>query len=179
MNPPSTGGGRVVLLIGPSSAGKTAVARELQRTLEGLWLIAGIDLFWSMLDERSLPAGEFRSDTDEMRRITRGWHRAVAALASEGGDVIVDELLLHRWWLDDWTAALDGLRWWAVRLDAGVAELTRREAERADRPAGLAARDAAMAPVVSDFFDLAMDTEGASIADCAGAIAERVGRSTR
>lgn len=94
--------GRVLLLIGPSSVGKTALAEALQEPLPGLWLLAGVDMFWGMLDEARLPAGEFRTDSEEMRRITRGWHRAVAALAAEGNDVLVDELWTHRWWLEDW-----------------------------------------------------------------------------
>lgn len=44
--------------------------------MPGLWLNAGVDLFWGMLDELDLPEGEFRTDSDAMCRITRGWHRA-------------------------------------------------------------------------------------------------------
>jgi chloramphenicol 3-O phosphotransferase len=172
----SASGGSIVLLVGPSSVGKTAVARELQRALRGLWLTAGVDLFWGTLDERSV--GEFRTDSAAMRRVTRGWHRAVAALAHEGNNVIVDELWLHRWWLSDWSEALAGLRWWSVRLTAGVAELARREAVRGDRPAGLAAGDAANAPGGDDRFDLVLDTGEASAAECAAAIAALVGRSS-
>jgi chloramphenicol 3-O phosphotransferase len=91
-----------LLLVGPSSVGKTAVAHELQRSLEGLWLVAGVDLFWGMLKEERLPVGDFRTDSDAMRNITRGWHRAVAAMAAEGNSMIVDELGTHAWWLDDW-----------------------------------------------------------------------------
>jgi chloramphenicol 3-O phosphotransferase len=111
-----------------------------------------------------------------MRRITRGWHRAVAALAREGNNVIVDELRLHRWWLSDWREVLAGLPWWSVRLTAGVAELARREATRGDRPSGMAAGDVAKAPDGYDRFDLVLDTEAASAADCAAAIAALVGR---
>src|SRR5947209_9104808 len=111
---------RVLLLIGPSSVGKTAVARELQRLLPGLWLNAGVDLFWGVLDELDLPEGEFRTDSDAMRRITRGWHRAVAALAAEGNDVLVDELWTHRWWLEDWREVLQDFRWWPIMLTASL-----------------------------------------------------------
>lgn len=167
--------GRVILLIGPSSAGKTAIASQLQRSLNGSWLIAGVDMFWGMLDERTLPEGGFRTDSAVMRRITRGWHRAVGALAGEGNNVIVDELLLHRWWLSDWGEILDGYRWWAVRLTASVAELTRREASRGDRPPGMAAQDAARAPVTDESFDLVINTEALFVADCVSSIADLIG----
>jgi chloramphenicol 3-O phosphotransferase len=110
-----------------------------------------------------------------MRRITRGWHRAVAARAGEGNNVIVDELLLHRWWLSDWSEILDGYRWWSVRLTASVAELTRREANRADRPPGMAAEDAARAPDANELFDLVINPEAVSVADCVSSISELIG----
>lgn len=165
--------GRVLLLIGPSSVGKTAIAKELQRSLRGVWLIAGVDMFWGMLDEGTLPTGTFRSDSPAMRRITRGWHRAVAALAREGNDVIADELWTHGWWLQDWNEALGDLRRWSVLLKAQLPALTRREAERGDRPSGLAAADLAMAPSEGSF-DLVIDTNAKTAAECAAAITDLV-----
>ena len=166
--------GSVILLIGPSSVGKTAIASQLQRSLNGLWLIAGVDMFWSMLDERTLPEGDFRTDSDVMRHITRGWHRAVAALASEGNNVIVDELGLHPWWLSDWREILNDRRWWSVRLTASVAELTRREAARANRTAGMAGEDAAKGRGPDEFFDLVINTEALSVAACVSSIAKLI-----
>jgi chloramphenicol 3-O phosphotransferase len=165
--------GRVLLLIGPSSVGKTAIAEELQRSLKGPWLLAGVDRFWGMLDEGMLPVGDFRTDSDVMRRITRGWHRAVAALAAEGNDVIVDELGIHRWWFEDWSQLLGGLRWWSVLLRASLTALTAREAERGDRPAGLASRDLAIAPEDGSF-DLVIDTEGRTVAEGVAAITDLI-----
>jgi chloramphenicol 3-O phosphotransferase len=151
----------------------TSVARVLQQTLPGLWLQAGVDMFWGMLDELWVPDGRFRADSDVMRRITRGWHRAVAALAAEGNDVIVDELWTHRWWLDDWHEVLDGLRWWAVMLMASAEALAVRESQRG-WPQGLAAGDLA-SPPDPGCFDLVIDTTDMTVADCAAAIARLVG----
>jgi chloramphenicol 3-O phosphotransferase len=161
--------GRVLLLVGPSSVGKTAVAGELQRLLPGLWLLAGVDMFWGMIDEINLPVGEFRTDSDVMRRITRGWHRSVAALAAEGNDVLVDEIGTHRWWLEDWREVLKDFRWWSVMMTASAGMLAARETVRGDRPEGLAARDLARPPD-SAFFDLVIDTTDTTAADCAAAI---------
>jgi len=165
----------VLLLIGPSSVGKTAVAEALRRQLPGLWLIAGVDLFWGMLEEPCLPVGDFRSDTEIMRRVTRGWHRAVAALAHQGNDVIVDELWTHHWWLEDWREVLSGLRWWSVMLTASSDVLARRETERADRPEGLAAADLLHAPDPT-LFDLVVDSSNMTAIDCAAAIAGLITR---
>jgi chloramphenicol 3-O phosphotransferase len=123
-----------------------------------------------MLDERMLPVGDFRTDSEVMRRITRGWHRAVAALVAEGSDVIVDEVAIHRWWLDDWARVLGSVRWWSVLLKASPTTLAAREAERGDRPPGLAAADLTVAPEDA-CFDLVIDTDGMTVAACVAAIA--------
>lgn len=165
-----------MLLIGPSSVGKTAVAEALQVSLPGLWLLAGVDMFWSMLDELSLPVGEFRTDSDEMRRITRGWHRAVAALAAEGNDVLVDELRTHRWWLEDWREVLKDIPWWSVLLTASDTALAERERRRGDRPEGLAAEDLRQHPDPA-LFDLVLGTTDKCVADCAAMIIDLISRS--
>lgn len=167
------GAGRVIVIVGPSSVGKTTLAVRLQRDLPGLWLVAGADLFWGMLDERWLSPPDFRADSSEMGRVTRGWHRAVASLAHAGNNVISDELLLQRWWVDDWRQTLEGLCWWLVRLHASRDSLQKREAERGDRPAGLASRDVEQA---EDPGEVALDlvTDRLSVAECAARIAALV-----
>lgn len=167
--------GSVLLLIGPSSVGKTAVAQALQEALPGFWLHAGVDMFWSMLDELRLPVGGFRTDSGEMRRITRGWHRAVAALAAEGNDVLVDELWTHGWWLEDWREVLTNVRWWTVMLTASEGALAERERQRGGRAEGLASEDLLQAPDPA-LFDLAIDTTGLTAAGCAAAIVDLIRR---
>jgi chloramphenicol 3-O phosphotransferase len=166
------------LLLGPSSVGKTETAKELQRSLHGPWLIAGVDMFWGMLDERTLAVGDFRSDSHVMRQITRGWHRAVVAMVREGNDVIVDELWIHGWWLDDWREILAGVRWWSVLLRASSSVLSAREGRRSDRPPGLAASDLAHMPDDGSF-DLVIDTDRRSVAECAAAILDLIDGSDR
>src|SRR3954451_13498786 len=58
--------GRVVLLHGTSSSGKTTVARAVQALSQEPWLRLGIDAFWTAIDERgngdwSLGVGGFLS----------------------------------------------------------------------------------------------------------------------
>jgi chloramphenicol 3-O phosphotransferase len=142
--------GRVVILNGGSSAGKTTLGRKLQSSLAGSWLLLGIDLFiWT------LPA-EMISDPDGLLRhegvITRGrcfmslwagYQVAVAALARSGVDVLLDDVMLEgvadqrRW--DDALHDLD-VYWVGVRCAAEIA--AEREAERGDRPTGIARHQA-------------------------------------
>lgn len=108
--------GRVIVLNGPSSAGKSTVATELQRLLDPTPLVTGIDFFLAMLPpighvgmswpDRSNenaggqdapvrwifpdePGGPVRIEVREQgHRVIRGMHRAVAELARAGNAVI-------------------------------------------------------------------------------------------
>lgn len=132
-------------------------------------------MFWGMVDERNLPAGGFRADSDVMRRITRGWHRSVAALAAEGNNVLVDELWTHRWWLEDWREVLKDFQWRSVMLTASPVVLAARESLCGDRPEGLAAGDSVRPPDPA-LFDLTIDTTTMTVPECAAAIASMIGR---
>jgi chloramphenicol 3-O phosphotransferase len=49
--------GRVILLHGTSSSGKTTVARAVQQLSGEPWVHLGIDAFWNALDERWMEHG--------------------------------------------------------------------------------------------------------------------------
>jgi chloramphenicol 3-O phosphotransferase len=142
--------GRVVVLSGGSSAGKTTLGRKLQSSLDGSWLLVGVDLLLWMLPSElvSNPSGISVHDGvitrgDQFMRLYAGFQQAVAALARSGVDVLVDEVLLgggadQRRWND----ALRDLevRWVGVRCAPDIAAA--REARRGDRPAGVARKQA-------------------------------------
>src|SRR3954462_2856529 len=54
--------GRVALLHGTSSSGKTTVARAVQALSQESWLRLGIDAFWTAIDERWLEHGPRASE---------------------------------------------------------------------------------------------------------------------
>jgi chloramphenicol 3-O phosphotransferase len=73
-----------------------------------------------------------------MLKMTRlGYHRAVAAMASAGNDVIMDYPLTEQWRLDDLLETLEGYDVTLVEVRCSPTELERRERARGDRPAGL------------------------------------------
>jgi chloramphenicol 3-O phosphotransferase len=138
--------GRVVILNGGSSAGKTTLGRALQSAMPGPWLLLGIDLLiWT------LPP-EMINDPDGLSIhegvITRGqlfwplyggFQHAVAALAHSGVDVLVDDLTLDG--LVDqqrWNNALQGLDvcWVGVRCAPQI--VAERESRRGTRLPGIA-----------------------------------------
>lgn len=106
---------------------------------------------------------------DMLRRTRLGYHRAVAALASAGNDVIMDYPLSEQWRLDDLLTVLDGYDVTLVEVRCAPDELDRRERDRGDRPLGLARSQ----PLVYSHgeFDIAVDTTDTAPTDCATMIA--------
>ncbi|GGR58496.1 chloramphenicol 3-O phosphotransferase [Nocardioides luteus] len=161
--------GRIILLNGASSSGKSSVGRELLPLLEDPWFFVPVDEISGM---RSTVHTRVLDDTEiaEMLRRTRlGYHRAVAALASAGNDVIMDYPLSETWRLDDLLEVLDGYDVTLVDVWCAPDELERRETARGDRPAGLA-RSQTLVYAHGDR-DLRVDTTTATPAACAKEIA--------
>src|SRR5689334_4333510 len=104
-------GGRVIVLNGTSSAGKSTLSRALQARLDGPWLGVGIDTvvfalptaylnppFWGevfrYVAAEPGSVAPFRIETGELgHRLIEGMHRTVASLAEAGLDVIADHVL--------------------------------------------------------------------------------------
>ena len=149
--------GRVILLNGTSSSGKSTLLRALQARLDGAWLGVGIDsvvfaLPRAYLDPplwgevfRYVPAepgspAPFRIETGELgMRLVEGLHRTVASLADAGLSVLVDHVLLEPGWLPDLVARLDGHEVLIVGVRCPLDVVEERERGRRDRTIGQAA----------------------------------------
>lgn len=183
--------GRIVLLNGTSSSGKTTLVRALQRRLDGPWLDLGIDRFlfalpgpyldaprWSEVfrygpAEPGSPA-PFRIHVGPLGdRLVRAMHRAVATMSDQGFDCLVDHVLLGDEWLDDLVEAWSGRPVLSVGVRCPLEVVVRREAERGDRTLGQAA---AQHDVVHrrGGYDLEVDTSDLAPAEAAEAIAAAV-----
>jgi chloramphenicol 3-O phosphotransferase len=178
--------GRVIVLNGTSSAGKSTLTRALQARLDGAWLGVGIDtvvfaLPRAYLDPplwgevfRYIPAepgshAPFRIETGELgHRLIEGLHRMVASLADAGLSMIVDHVLLEPAWLPDLATRLAGHDVLFVGVRCPLEVVVERERERRDRTIGQAA---AQFDVVhrAGGYDLEVDTARLS-ADAAAAV---------
>ena len=152
--------GRVVVLNGTSSAGKSTLALGLQARLTAAgecWFVIGIDDMFAKLPAPWVTYGEhIGAHADEgisfrlvdgaiERRIGpigtqvmagyRGW---VASVARAGLGVIVDEVLLSEQDWIAWQTELEGLDVLWVRVECALEVLEARELARADRLPGLA-----------------------------------------
>lgn len=179
MNQPEFEAGRVVILNGTSSAGKSTISQkfcEVRAALGDLWLPVAIDDFNLKLPEQWFSAGDFKGQFSQDgvrfepaagglqvrvgevgRRFYGAYHRSVEAIARAGFNVIVDEVAFDEATIADWSVALRDLRvaWVAVRCDPAVAQA--RELARGDRLPGLAL---GLSAVVHRYasYDLELDT---------------------
>jgi chloramphenicol 3-O phosphotransferase len=142
------GPGRVILLHGTSSSGKTTVARAVQRLSDRPWLRLGIDTFWTGFDERWFEHGPHATEgflwNDDARivpgpigqRLAASMRAAVVATARSGIDVIVDDVFVDPAWEQGWRQALDGVRTLWVGVVAPLEVLEERERARRNRILG-------------------------------------------
>ncbi|MGW5194829.1 chloramphenicol phosphotransferase CPT family protein [Kribbella sp. NPDC004138] len=162
--------GRVVLLNGTSSSGKSSIAKELLATLDGAWYHLAIDQFHRIRSRGDWTEAEF---LPVFQRTVLGFHRAVAGMAAAGNDVIVDHILGERWRFEDCLTVFDGLPVLFVGVRCSLPELERRERERGNRTIG---RAALQFPLVHAHggYDVEVDSERHTPAECAVRILERL-----
>jgi chloramphenicol 3-O phosphotransferase len=153
--------GRLVVLNGVSSAGKTTLAsafRDDRAEVGELWVVFGIDDVLSKLPTQWLDladstgpgsraheglwfegtaSGQRLRVGPECRKVLDVYHRSVADAVRAGLNVIVDDVVIDRATLDSWVRELDGLHptWVCVHCPREVA--ISREVERGDRPIGM------------------------------------------
>lgn len=166
--------GRVILLNGASSSGKSSIGRALLPLLPDPWFLVpvdGISGMRSIVHERTLDADEIE---EMLIRTRKGYHRVVAALASVGNDVIMDYPLSEQWRLDDLLDVLRGYDVTLVEIRCSPEELARREQGRGDRPVGLAVSQTTV--YAHGAYDIVVDTTSADPHTCATAIADALDR---
>jgi len=168
--------GRIILINGTSSSGKTTLIRRLQSILPDLWLEMGIDRFayalpgrvlgeltWPQLFRYVRPDGSsdgpFTIETTELgHRFIQGMHATAAALAETGLNVIVDHVLLEEAWLDDCSRRLAGFDVLVVGVRCPLEVILQRELERQDRTLGQAEAQLAVVHRQADRYDVEVDT---------------------
>lgn len=132
-NPPT---GRVILLSGPSSAGKSSLARCIQHMLATPFMHFSSDHLAQALDARRSTAGPFSYWAEVRPRFFTGFHRSIAAFASAGNDLVVDHLIEFASWRDELRQLLTGFDLFLVGVHCSLEELERREHARGDRRLG-------------------------------------------
>ncbi len=143
---------RIVLLNGVGSAGKSSIAKALQTITVDPFLHVQMDTFLQMLPERyqNHPGGLTFATVQEdgnssvviktgpvADRAFRGMQHAIAAMAAQGNNLIVDDVLLGQG-IVEYVELLAPFDLFLVGVLAPLVVLEERERQRGDRLIGLA-----------------------------------------
>lgn len=148
--------GMVIILNGPSSVGKSSIIKAFQAKQNTPWLGTGIDHLYvgvippQWLDdepEHSSMMSITKSQDEhgpivtavfgpEGRKVVKGMHRAIAAYANSGNNVIVDYIKYEPEWLDDLKDVLKNVKVIWVGVNASLESIEKREKKRGTSPEG-------------------------------------------
>lgn len=141
--------GRVLVLQGASSAGKSTLAVALQRGLDEHWWALEADHItdmqgtsgrtgWWSPSAAERPHPSWRPEA-RLEQWLAGYWGCLATLARSGSDVIAVGGWLEGAWLEDLARTMDGIPALCVAVRCPLEELERREVARGDREPGYAA----------------------------------------
>jgi len=137
--------GKIILLNGASSSGKSSLARAVQARASLPFWHYSIDHLRAggVLPSERIDAGDFSWAT--MREaFFEGFHRSIAAFAQAGNHLLVEHIIEERRWMDRLLLLLGAHDVYFVGLHCPLDELERREARRGDRRLGDARADHAV-----------------------------------
>ena len=144
--------GRVIVLNGVGSAGKTSAAKAFQRRAADPWLHVSGDMFLDMIapqmwgnpkgvifrqfEDEGIPSVEIEMGV-ELHRLMEGMRASVAALARAGNNCVVDDVMLSVTDQQSYWALAESLTIQFVAIHAPLFILEERERKRGDRLIGL------------------------------------------
>jgi chloramphenicol 3-O phosphotransferase len=153
--------GKIIIINGPSSSGKTTLALAAQKQFDIPFLRFSFDLF---LDNKVLPLDQMRNGTfswDLMRpSVFKGIHQCLPALATAGNNIIFDHIIETKGFLQELIQLILDLDVFFVGLHCSLSELERREMQRGNRNIGEARADLETVHQITSY-DLELNSENA------------------
>lgn len=134
--------GKIILLNGASSSGKSTLAHGLQATLDEPFWHFSIDHLnaANILPRKRIDSGEFPWQ-DLRPQFFDGFHRCLPALALAGNNLIVEHIVETQAWMHRLLRLLSQVDVFFVGVHCPLPELERRETERGNRRIGEARAD--------------------------------------
>lgn len=162
--------GKIIILNGVSSSGKTTLTRELQNKLEETFFWLANDTLIDML-----PSKCWDGDPDEYcAQALLMLNRVIKTFSDEKKNVILDHVILSTEKKDlfmDLVILLHDYPVLLVNVVCPISELERRELERGDRNIGQAVSQLSLLNP-QDGYDIVVDTFNKPISNCADDIIE-------
>ncbi|MEI8329763.1 MAG: GNAT family N-acetyltransferase [Chlamydiia bacterium] len=176
---------QIIYLNGPSSSGKTTLAKALQHAFEEPFLHVGIDKIIGWMPEKvndwtggEAPLGfSWKKGQDESgnpiqelqtgpyaQKIGETFREVVLALAKMGHHLIIDDVSFGKQQIDEWKESLKDFRVLWVGVNAPLPVLEQREKERGNRILG-SARGQFHKVHIDATYDLEIDTHQANLSE--------------
>lgn len=152
--------GKVIVLNGTSSSGKTTTARAIQSISAEQYLLCQLDAFWHMTP-RHVPAS-----SKNFPNMKLALAKSVRGLVETGHNVIVDIIFCADKTYAEISSELKGIDLTIVKIDCPLAELAKREEQRGDRKIGLAQSQYKAVHIGADY-DLVINTANHTPEQCA------------
>ena len=169
--------GKIIFLNGTSSSGKAAIISALQDRLPEPYLRFSVDELIHLLPSRYFidPEEDLQEELEVglmefYPRLISGLHYSMAALASQGVNLLVDHILQVQEWLEECVQLLSGFSVLFVGVRCDIEEAARRERVE-NRAEGLALLQSEVVHS-HGIYDLEVDTCKLSSAACARIIQE-------
>ena len=189
--------GTIIFLNGSSSSGKTTVAVMLQELLAEPFYHVGLDQFRDGMPakyrglnspkgstgQRGLNVVPINSEDqppftsiqfgDQGILMLRGMRPAMAAMAKEGPNLIIDDIILEQSFLEDYLQAMEDISLYFVGVRCPAEVISEREAMRPGRFPGTAVGHMEICHAHGDY-DVEIDTSSNSPEQCAKNIIRRL-----
>jgi chloramphenicol 3-O phosphotransferase len=172
--------GKIIILNGTSSSGKTSIVKVLQTALDEPYLDAGLDRFLWMLPKHYLERplwddvlGMASQAGTIGHQLVAGMHRSILALSRSGMNVIADHVLVEPSWLDECIQLFGGSPAYLVGVRCPLEVLEEREASRKDRTLGQAREQFGLVHK-HGLYDVEVDTSLSKPEECAQQIMQRM-----
>lgn len=154
--------GKVIVLNGVSSSGKTTLAKAMQEAFDEPYIRLSIDDFINMMPEKLI-------ETDLGNTVYKSQTillQTIKMLSDAGTNVIVDNIMLTYFQtLKQYVSLLHDYPVLLVKVDCPLHELRRRETERGDRAIGQGERQINdLEP--QDLYDITVNTFISTTAEC-------------
>ncbi len=152
--------GKVIILNGPSAAGKSTTQKAIQSMSEHVYIAVGIDnLFNDIFPDKHGSKVKIKDDPELLRtieygndsggkpfvkllvgeideKIVLGMNKAIASYAKSGLNIVVDYISYNPDWIADLDKQLEGLEVYKIGVTIPLETLEAREAARGTSPVG-------------------------------------------
>ena len=165
-----------IVLHGPTSAGKSSLAKALQDTAAVPAFHVALDAFVTMSRRRDMRSAEEQSEAYHIH--CENLRSSLARLVDTQFEIIVDVVLRDESEFQASLLALSGRPMYLVAVRAPLDVLEERERRRVDRGAGMA-REQINHPAFDRDYDLVIDTSARTPAEGAAVIRQFIGEHPR